>query len=56
MELDLAGMWTVEGSGYCADVQIPGDVHSALLQAGKIKDPYWGKNELDIQYLKTVIL
>ena len=51
MELDLAGMWTVEGSGYCADVQIPGDVHSALLQAGKIKDPYWGKNELDIQYL-----
>ena len=51
MKFDLAGTWCVEGAGNCVDVQIPGDVHSALLQAGKIKDPYWGKNELDVQYL-----
>ena len=51
IKLDLAGTWRVEGAGNCVDGQIPGDVHSALLQAGKIKDPYWGKNEIDLQYL-----
>lgn len=51
IKLDLAGTWRLEGAGNCVDVQIPGDVHSALLQAGKIKDPYWGKNEIDLQYL-----
>ena len=51
MKFDLAGTWCVEGAGNCVDVQIPGDVHSALLQTGKMKDPYWGKNELDVQYL-----
>ena len=30
---------------------MPGDVHSALLDAGHIEDPYWGTNELDLQYL-----
>ncbi|MBO5137549.1 MAG: glycoside hydrolase family 2 protein [Spirochaetaceae bacterium] len=32
-------------------VSLPGDVHSAMLKAGIIKDPYFGKNELDIQWI-----
>ncbi len=30
---------------------LPGDIHSALLQQGLIADPYWGTNELDIQWV-----
>ncbi len=32
-------------------MEIPGDVHSALLQTGVLPDPYYGKNELDIQWV-----
>lgn len=49
--IDLQGIWQVEGAGKKAPVEIPGDVHSALLAAGEIADPYWGKNELDLQHL-----
>jgi beta-galactosidase/beta-glucuronidase len=37
------------------DVQItvPGDMHSALIDAGQIPDPYYGKNELDVQWVGT---
>lgn len=30
---------------------LPGDIHSALLKAGVIDDPYWGTNELGIQWV-----
>ncbi|MGB4405829.1 MAG: glycoside hydrolase family 2 protein [Sphaerochaeta sp.] len=30
---------------------LPGDIHSALLEQELIVDPYWGTNELDIQWV-----
>lgn len=33
------------------DISMPGDVHSALLEAGKIKDPYYGTQELDMLWV-----
>ncbi|AEE17431.1 beta-mannosidase [Treponema brennaborense] len=32
-------------------VPIPGDIHSALIHAGIIADPYFAKNELDVQWV-----
>ncbi len=32
-------------------ITVPGDVHSALIDAGQIPDPYYGKNELDVQWV-----
>ena len=49
--IDLKGSWQVEGAGRKVAVEIPGDVHSGLLAAGEIADPYWGANELDLQSL-----
>lgn len=49
--IDLSGTWQVTGAGLQAPITIPGDVHSALLAAGQIEDPYWGTNELDLQHL-----
>ena len=49
--IDLRGTWRLEGAGEQVAAEIPGDSHSALLAAGKIEDPYWGTNELDLQYL-----
>ena len=31
------------------DMTIPGDNYSALFSSGVIPDPYWGKNEKEIQ-------
>ncbi|MCR5547592.1 MAG: hypothetical protein K6F25_02425 [Bacteroidales bacterium] len=49
--IDLSGIWLLEGAGKDApchiSMQVPGDVHSALLEAGLIKDPYYGFNELE---------
>ncbi len=33
------------------ELQLPGDVHSALLENKLIEDPYYAKNELDIQWV-----
>ncbi len=30
---------------------LPGDVHSALLEAGIIEDPYYGDNETKVQWV-----
>ena len=49
--IHLHGNWQAEGAGKRFALAIPGDVHSALLDAGHIEDPYWGTNELDIQHL-----
>lgn len=51
--LDLAGTWhlaSLDGS-HAAPMAIPGDVHSALLAAGLIPDPYAGRNERDVQWV-----
>ncbi|PKL10492.1 MAG: beta-mannosidase, partial [Spirochaetae bacterium HGW-Spirochaetae-8] len=32
---------------------IPGDIHSSLLEAGIISDPYWGTDELHMQWVGT---
>ena len=51
-EIDLAGTWRLE----CADdpsvtcpIAVPGGVHTALLKAGAMPDPFWGRNELKVQ-------
>ena len=52
-ELSLAGTWTLRESGQTdtIPVEVPGDVHSALLAAGRISDPYWGDNEKRVQWI-----
>ena len=51
--LDLTGDWTLseEGGGITAPMRVPGDVHSALLAAGIIPDPYVGRNEYDVRWV-----
>ncbi len=46
--IDLAGPWTLrrEGDDEAVPIRIPGDNVSALLEAGRIADPYTGANEL----------
>ena len=49
--LNLSGEWQLDVAGKDAPrnlaVAVPGDVHSALLEAGLIEDPYYSFNELD---------
>ncbi|MBF0246222.1 MAG: glycoside hydrolase family 2 protein, partial [Planctomycetes bacterium] len=51
---DLSGTWTLSAcSGREKNIpaRVPGDTHSALLEAGRIADPFYGRNELDLQWL-----
>ncbi len=51
--LDLAGTWQLrdaEGGNACP-LALPGDVHSALLAAGLIPDPFVGLNEEQVQWV-----
>lgn len=51
--VNLAGVWQLSQQG-CDDIieaHVPGDTHTALLEAGKIPDPYWGENELAVQWV-----
>lgn len=51
--LDLSGDWRVEesetGKSYAATV--PGCVHTDLMNAGIIPDPFYSTNELDLQWI-----
>ncbi len=48
--LDLAGEWVLSGEdGTSIPAALPGDNYSALLAAGRIPDPYWGRNEILVQ-------
>lgn len=49
----LAGAWRLHAADETATipVQVPGDVHSALLAAGRIPDPYYGANEQQVQWV-----
>jgi beta-mannosidase len=51
--IDLSGEWQLldETGTYDVPVEIPGDVHSALLRAGIIPDPFHGQNEAEIQWV-----
>ena len=51
--IDLTGMWELRNSDgeRAVPAQVPGDTHSALLAAGVIPDPYWGANELEVQWV-----
>ena len=51
-EIDLAGAWRLvraDDSSVACEVAVPGGVHSALLKAGLMPDPFFGRNELKIQ-------
>ena len=51
--LDLSGAWRLESvdGRMSAEISLPGDVHSALIAAGLIADPYVGRNELDVRWV-----
>ncbi|MCL6707818.1 glycoside hydrolase family 2 protein [Pseudomonas sp. R2.Fl] len=53
MLIDLAGTWRVStGEGeHAASMAVPGDVHSALAEAGIIPEPYFGRNEEAVQWV-----
>ena len=51
--LDLAGGWTLseESGAHVVPFDLPGDGISALVRAGVIPDPYWGRNEYDLRWV-----
>ena len=55
-QIDLAGDWRLSGTDErgsaveCA-AAVPGDVHSALLRANLIPNPFWGCNETNVQWV-----
>ncbi|MDI7863539.1 glycoside hydrolase family 2 protein [Rhizobiaceae bacterium n13] len=51
--IDLAGIWALSSADgeHAASMSLPGDVHSALESAGIIPDPYFARNEDDIQWV-----
>lgn len=54
MTLNLNGNWclsSADGGIAGIDMQIPGDIHSALIDAKQLTDPYYARNELDVQWV-----
>ena len=51
--IDLAGSWEIKSADgkHKAPYQVPGDVHSSLIAAGIIPDPYIGRNEYDVRWV-----
>lgn len=45
--IDLGGRFALIAPerGWSGEIDLPGDVHTALLEAGEIPDPYFGRNE-----------
>lgn len=52
-ELDLGGTFSLTSPTrpVAVPISLPGDVHTALLAAGEIPDPYFGNNELDVMWV-----
>ena len=55
-QIDLSGKWTLSGTDehgqpVTCSAAVPGDVHSALLDAGRMEDPFYGRNELKTQWV-----
>lgn len=51
--IELKGDWSLKNraGNYALTATVPGDTHTALLTAGKIPDPFWARNELDLQWI-----
>ncbi|MCE2596486.1 glycoside hydrolase family 2 protein [Motilimonas cestriensis] len=52
--ITLAGTWCLSSDSsrnISCDIAIPGDIHSALLLANEIPDPYISKNESQVQWV-----
>jgi beta-mannosidase len=52
--LDLAGTWSLrqaDGKDAAIPMTVPGGVHTALLNAKKIPDPFFGQNEKIVQWV-----
>lgn len=47
--LSLNGAWTVraDGADKCYPANVPGEVHTDLMRAGVLPDPFFGENERD---------
>jgi beta-mannosidase len=52
-ELPLDGVWLLAAParGIRTSIMLPGDVHTALLAAGEIPDPYFGNNEKAVMWV-----
>ena len=53
-ELDLSGVFKLTSAARAdigIDIALPGDVHTALMAADLIPDPYFGTNEMDIMWV-----
>ncbi len=52
-EIDLAGAFTLTSPAnrLKLPIALPGDVHTALLAAGEIPDPYFGENETEVMWV-----
>ena len=52
-EIDLSGTWRIKSADgkHVCDYAVPGDVHSSLIKAGVIPDPYIGRNEYDVRWV-----
>lgn len=50
---DLSGEWTLatDDGEHATTISIPSDVHTALNKSGLIPDPYFGRNENDVQWV-----
>lgn len=56
LSLSLAGDWTLVGRAELGEkievpCKVPGGVHSALITAGKLANPYYGMNEIKSQWV-----
>ena len=56
VELNLGGVWNLSGMDAASrpvacEAKVPGDVHTALFAAGLMKDPFYGRNERDVQWV-----
>jgi beta-mannosidase len=56
-DISLAGDWTLRDAEgrEVAPCPIPGDIHSALVAAGRIPDPVIGTNESDVQWVGDAV-
>ena len=48
---ELSPGWSVSNGDHSAPLPVPGDVHSALLDAGIITDPYWRDTEVSLDWV-----
>lgn len=49
--IDLSQGWSVSNEAHHVPLPVPGDVHSALLDAGLIGDPYWRDSETSLDWV-----